>query len=137
MSQLVNISEALSLALHGMGLIAQSGGRVSIREIASQTNSSEAHLSKVFQRLARSGLVIATRGPKGGFELSRVPSRITLYDIYTSIEGDALKSECILHGIQCPFKQCLFGGMLRRINEDFIEHLVSHTLEDLVNGDMA
>ncbi|MCK4620269.1 MAG: Rrf2 family transcriptional regulator, partial [Desulfobacterales bacterium] len=67
MSNIIKISEAASMAIHAMVFLASESGRiVPSREIATTLRSSEAHLSKVMQRLAKAGLVSSTRGPKGG-----------------------------------------------------------------------
>ncbi|MCF8044104.1 MAG: Rrf2 family transcriptional regulator, partial [Desulfarculaceae bacterium] len=74
MQQLLKISEAASLALHTMGLLAsRPGEQVPTRELAARLKVSEAHLAKVMQRLGRAGLVRSQRGPKGGFALERNP----------------------------------------------------------------
>jgi Rrf2 family protein len=91
MAGLFRISEAASIAFHGMGLLAVRGARMSGHEIAHAVGVSEAHLLKVFQRLARAGLVHSTRGPGGGFEITEDPRAVTLFRVYEAIEG---ASEC-------------------------------------------
>ena len=58
MASIVQISEAASLALHSMALLAASPDRpLTVKDITARTGVSEAHLSKVMQRLAKAGLV--------------------------------------------------------------------------------
>ena len=78
MTNLLRISDAASLGLHTMGLLAGRSTRLSTQEIARSLGASEHHLAKVMQRLAKMGLVVSTRGPQGGFVLSRPPAEITL-----------------------------------------------------------
>ncbi len=134
MSEVVAVSEAVSLAFHGMGLLA-SGERMSAKEMAEAVNVSEAHLAKVFQRLVREGLVHSTRGPKGGFELARSPDKITLFDIYVVIEGVPKGDHCLLHKEQCPFGKCIFGSLLGNLTKEFVGYLKSTTLGDLQRGE--
>ena len=96
MKNIIQISEAASLALHGMGLLAYNGRRMSIHEISDIIGASEAHLSKVFQRLVREDMVRSVRGPGGGFELTRLPENITLLEIYSAIEGTPSTDTCLL-----------------------------------------
>ena len=88
MASIIQISEAASLALHSMVLLAASPERsLTVKEITGRTLVSEAHLSKVMQRLAKAGLVKSTRGPKGGFVLGDSGLSISLLSIFEAIEG--------------------------------------------------
>ena len=55
LGSVIAISEAVSLGVHGMGLLAASERRLNARDMAQTLGVSEAHLTKVFQRLARAG----------------------------------------------------------------------------------
>ena len=134
MSEVVAVSEAVSLAFHGMGLLA-SGERMSAKEMAEAVNVSEAHLAKVFQRLVREGLVTSTRGPKGGFELAKSPDEITLFDIYVVIEGAPKVDYCLLHKERCPFGRCIFGSLLGSLTRVFVDYLKKTTLGALRRGE--
>jgi Rrf2 family protein len=133
LKKIIQISEGVSLALHGMGILASSEtGRVTVKEIAEITQTSEAHLSKVFQRLAKGGLVLSIRGPKGGFELAKPPEEITLLDIYKAIEGELTTETCFLQsGTPCPFGRCIFGNLVEDLTRQFLEHLEKTTLRDI------
>ncbi len=136
MSEIIALSEAVSLALHGMGLLA-AGERRNARELAEGMNVSEAHLAKVFQRLVKSGLVLSTRGPGGGFELAREPEEISLFHIYSVIEGVPSEKYCLLRRDECPFGECIFGSMLERMTRNFMDYLKQTTLADLKRGAKA
>ncbi|MEA4881527.1 MAG: Rrf2 family transcriptional regulator [Synergistaceae bacterium] len=136
MSEIIALSDAVSLALHGMGLLA-AGERRNAREMAEEMKVSEAHLAKVFQRLVKSGLVLSTRGPGGGFELAGEAGKISLYHIYSVIEGDPSEKYCLLRKDECPFEECLFGSMLEKLSHDFVNYLKQTTLADLKRGAKA
>ncbi|NLB82975.1 MAG: Rrf2 family transcriptional regulator [Synergistaceae bacterium] len=133
MSEIVALSDAVSLALHGMGLLA-AGGRRNAREMAEEMNVSEAHLAKVFQRLGKNGLVISTRGPGGGFELAMDAGKISLFQIYSVIEGVPSEKYCLLRKNECPFEECIFGSVLEKVTLDFVDYLKQTTLADLKRG---
>jgi len=124
-------SEAVSLALHSMVLLSESRVPLTVREMAEKTGASFHHLAKVFQRLRRAQLVMSTRGPRGGFTLSRPPERITLLEVYEAIEGPVSERICLLGGPECPFGKCIFGGLLGEFAHRFREYLASHTLESV------
>ena len=136
MSEIVALSDAVSLALHGMGLLA-AGRRRNAREMAEDMSVSEAHLAKVFQRLVKNCLVVSTRGPGGGFELAREPGDISLFDIYSVIEGIPPEEYCLLQKDECPFKECIFGSMLEKMTLDFVDYLKQTTLADVKRGERA
>jgi len=88
MSGVLKISNAATIALHAMTYLAAfPDNKHMTKEIASLHQVSEAHLSKVLQRLTRAGLVKAVRGPKGGFSLAKSADEISLLEVYETIEG--------------------------------------------------
>lgn len=131
MSEVVQVSEAVSLAFHGLGLLVSRGGRLSVREMAEEIGVSEAHMAKVFQRLSKGGLVHSSRGPGGGFILAKDPGEITLYEVYRLIEGEPSIEPCLLSCEKCPFENCLFEGLLGKIKREFVDYLRGKRLSDL------
>lgn len=133
MASVIQISEAASLALHSMVLLAASPDQpLTVKEITARTGVSEAHLSKVMQRLAKAGLVKSTRGPKGGFLIGDPGSSMTLLQIFQAIEGPLEMGKCLLDAPVCPFRECLFGGLLSRMTVEFREYMNAKTLGDMV-----
>lgn len=116
-----------------MGLLALRGGRISVHEMASLTGSSEAHLSKVFQRLSREGFVSSVRGPGGGFILTRPAEEITLLQIYSAIEGEPSSNPCIMARGRCPFNGCIFKELIPEVTERFLHYLSETTLAEMVD----
>lgn len=131
MPEIIQVSEAVSLALHGLGLLVSRKGRISIREMAAEMGVSEAHLAKVFQRLSKGGLVRSMRGPGGGFVLAKAPSDVTLYEVYSLIEGEPEVGICLLDCGKCPFRKCLFEGLLVKMKQEFVNFLRKKRLSDL------
>ena len=117
MPKVMQISEAASLALHSMALLASKPEKIfSVREISSKLHVSEAHLSKVLQRLAKIGLVRSHRGPKGGFVLGKASDKITLLEVYEAIDGPLLSSKCLFNTPICSGEHCIFGDLLESIS---------------------
>lgn len=132
MSTVVHISEAVSLAFHSMGLLARhKSAHLAVKDIARETGSSHAHLSKVLQRLAKSGLVKSTPGPRGGFTLAKPADQITLLDVYEAIEGPIKMPGCFLGREDCVFGRCLFDGFLSTTTAQFRDYLAGKRLADL------
>jgi len=134
MSNAVKISEATSLALHTMVYLAGKPEEiVSVNEIASILSISEAHLSKVLQRLSKAGLVESNRGPKGGFKLVRNPEEITLIEVYEVVEGPLQHPDCLYGTRICNNDQCIFHGLLGTMGKMFRDYLSNTKLSDVTN----
>ena len=131
MKSILNISEAYSLALHAMAMVAAHGGEapVSAHEIASRLGVSESHLSKVLQRLAKAGMLRSSRGPGGGFYLGRPAVEITLRDIYEGVEGPLVLGDCLIGTEICGGKSCVFDDMIHKVNGEFKDYLEHTTVE--------
>jgi Rrf2 family protein len=131
MAKFISISEAASLAIHSMALIAAGEHKLNVNQIAEITGSSRNHLAKVLQTLVKYDFLISNRGPKGGFELKRSADQISLFEIYQLMEGIIDRNHCGLHNSPCPFEECIFGGMTRKFTSDFIDFLQNKKLSDI------
>ena len=134
MNTALRISEATSLAFHTMAfLTAEPEGRHSTRELAETLHVSEAHLAKVMQRLAKQGLVESARGPGGGFRLSMNVDNVTLLEVFEAIEGPFQPKNCLLGGVFCGGKKCVFGELVRTVNEKVLTYLSETRLGELAD----
>ncbi|MBL6963477.1 MAG: Rrf2 family transcriptional regulator [Bacteroidetes bacterium] len=134
MSKVVTISEAASIGLHGIILIAKSKKEmVNVVKIAELTGSSKHHVAKVFQRLVKLGFLNSFRGPSGGFTLRKAPDKITLLEIYEGIEGEIQDTKCPMEHQVCPFEKCIFNEVTRKMTAQFKEYLQSKTLNDYLS----
>jgi len=132
MASLINISSAVSLALHSMEYLTRNPGRlVSTREIAEGFEMSENHLAKVHQRLAKCGLIRAVRGPGGGVELAKAPEEITLLDIFTAIEGEVESGYCLLGEPTCGRRVCMMKDLVRKVHHDILDYFAKTRLSDV------
>jgi Rrf2 family protein len=58
-----------------------------LSEISEAKGIPEKFLAKIFQSLAKSGIVRSHRGVRGGFTLAKEPSQIAIKEILESIQG--------------------------------------------------
>jgi len=68
---------------------------VLISEIAQAQDVPESYLAKIFQDLAKAGLVRSHRGARGGFTLARSAADITLRQVIEAIEGPLALNRCL------------------------------------------
>lgn len=120
MQTLLKISEASVIALHAAALLSD-GERRTVSGMAESLGVSRDHLSKVMQRLARSGLVTPVRGAGGGFLLGRKASSITVGEVMEAIEGPAVFSPCLMKNGPCARKKCVFRGLVGEVNRKVAE----------------
>lgn len=135
LSSILRISDAASLGLHSMVIIADSPGKLVTTEyIADQLEASKNHLSKVLQTLSHSGFVRATRGPGGGFMLAKPANEIRLLDVFQAIEGPVDFAGCLLHKPICGRSDCIMGDLAESVNTQFIDYFTNTTLQDLIDN---
>jgi len=130
MSKIVTLTEAASIALHGMIIVAKAEKMANVIYISELTGSSKHHVAKIFQRLVKDGFLESHRGPTGGFTLKKAPVDITLLEIYESIEGKIEVTNCPMDKPICPFDKCIMDNVTRKMTLDFRDHLKSHSLKD-------
>lgn len=130
MAKVINISEAASIAMHGMVLIAKSDSIINVNKIAEFTTSSRHHVAKVMQRLVKDDFIISQRGPKGGFTLKRSSEEITFLDIFESIEGKIEISGCPVGKNTCMFNKCFLTNITHEISKEFHNYLKKTKLSD-------
>ena len=135
MPKLISLSEAASIAIHSMVLIAKNDGKANVVLISDTMGFSKHHVAKVMQKLVKSGLLNSNRGPAGGFTITKPYQEITLLEIYETIEGKTIESECFMDYHTCPFKECLMGNVVNDMTKVLLEYMSNKTLEYyMING---
>ncbi|MDT8392299.1 MAG: Rrf2 family transcriptional regulator [Bacteroidales bacterium] len=129
MSRILTLSEAASIAVHGMVLVARSDKLVNVNQIAELTSSSRHHVAKVFQRLVKENFISSSRGPNGGFSLKMAPADISFLDIYEAIEGKIEITKCPLDKPICSFDKCIFKNVIKDLTLEFRKYMEEQTLD--------
>lgn len=60
--------------------------KFTVLEVSGTLKISKIYLEQVFTQLRLAGIVQATKGPQGGYSLTREPSEITAYDVLAATE---------------------------------------------------
>lgn len=129
MAKVFSLSEAASIAIHSMVLIAQSDKMMNVNKIAERTGSSKHHVAKILQRLVKEDYLRSIRGPHGGFALQKEPKEITLLEIFETIEGSLSVTECPMDNPVCPFGKCILGNIISDMTQNFRHYLEKNTLD--------
>lgn len=88
----VKMSGGVEWAVHCCVVLSQADRPVPTARLAEFHGVSRTYLAKNLQQLSRAGLVRATEGRVGGYELTRGSGEITVLQIVMAIEGEDLPS---------------------------------------------
>ncbi len=130
MAQIINFSEAASIGLHGMIIIAKADKPVNAIQLSEILGKSKHHIGKVMQRLVKDGYLYSFRGPKGGFTIRIDPKEVTLLDLYEAIEGRVEIKSCPRHPHICPIEKCIYDNVTGRMTLEFVDYMKGQTLKD-------
>ncbi|MBU8871484.1 MAG: Rrf2 family transcriptional regulator [Gemmatimonadales bacterium] len=94
---MLQITKQTEYAIRGLQELSRRNGAepVQLRLIAAKCEVSEAFLAKIFQMLGQAGIVKSHRGVKGGFNLGRPASEISMRDIVEVSEGGINLNQCL------------------------------------------
>jgi Rrf2 family protein len=131
----MKFSKSTELAIHGLWLLANKRpGLLLIAEMAEAQKVSESYLAKIFQKLARKGLVYSTRGKRGGFTLAREPNEISVADIVRAVEAEEPLYDCMDVGRGCRSRAaCLLREVFERAEQQMYATLEKTSLADLMS----
>jgi Rrf2 family protein len=130
------LSSTAQQALHAVLCIASGTdpGPVQVDEIAVVLGYPRNYLSKTLHSLVKAGVLRSERGPKGGFQLSAPPEKVTLAQVIAPFEpvGDR---RCLLGRPRCGDKHpCLLHERWSRVAAPVDAFFTKTTVADLLGG---
>lgn len=132
MANVLRVSEAASLALHTVLLLAKrSPARICRGEIAGLLGASENTLAKVLTRLVKVGILDAVTGPGGGYALAAAPGETTLLEVFEAVEGPIGEPQCLLGDAVCDGTACVLGGLVESIHMQVRAYFSTTTVAQL------
>jgi Rrf2 family protein len=115
------------LALH------QNEEPVPLKDIAQRQQISLRYLEHLITPLIAAGILLSTRGPKGGVSLAKHPEEIKLSEVIQLLEGSIAPVECVTNpGICARSEICVTRDIWTELKEAINGVLESTTLLDLV-----
>src|SRR5918912_3211579 len=106
----------------------------SAREIAEQYDIPIELMAKVLQQLARRGLLTSHQGTRGGYQLSKPSTAISVADIIQAIDGPLTVTACSTEDEQCgQFAKCNVRDPLWRIKDRIIAALATVSLAEIAS----
>jgi Rrf2 family protein len=111
------------------------GTRMLARNVAAHERIPAPFLGKVFQTLVRADLLESSKGPGGGFSIARDPTTITLFDIYSAIDGTTYLDSCAVGLARCSDETpCPLHERWKPVRERIRTYLQSTTLIDMAEA---
>ena len=103
-----------------------------LKDIGDAQDISPKYLEQLVMPLRRAGLVLAERGPRGGYKLAKPPEEITAHDIVQAVEG----SLCLVRCVQAPevckhTGRCAAHDFWTGLSNLIVQELAAVTLADL------
>lgn len=113
--------------------------KLSVRVIAETIDVPSPFLAKLFQQLVKGKIISSSKGPHGGFYLTKKNQQKSVLDIIENIDGLHRLGECFLGLSECdgsnpcpvhfivePFKNSILGKFRDKTIVEFSEEIVSH-----------
>ncbi len=125
------VTAMLDLALHS------DKGPVTLAGISERQGISLSYLEQLFTRLRKQGLVSSTRGPGGGYTLSRPANEIPVAAVVTAVDESVDATRCGGRGDCQGGKRCLTHELWTELSEQIYSFLSEITLGQLVEQGLA
>ena len=129
-------------AVMAMADLARQGGNgaddthVPLAEIARRQEISLPYLEQLFVKLRRGGLVVATRGPRGGYRLAQPAEEMRIADIILAVDEPIKATRCRVDsskGCLGRTGRCLTHDLWEELGRQIEVFLASVTLDDVIH----
>jgi Rrf2 family protein len=140
-----HISSGVEYALHCLLFLVDQppeAPAVGVRDLAELQGVSSDFVAKLFTKLRKAGVIVATEGANGGFRLARSPGKITVLDVTDAIDGKKslfdckeIRSRCAVFDDSPPMWAgrgvCSIHAVMLEAEQRVRETLAAHSLADL------
>jgi Rrf2 family protein len=131
----MEITREADYAVRCVLYLSSGGGSLTMMdEIAAEMRIPRAFLAKILQKLTKAGITKSIRGPRGGVQMVKDPSTITLLDVVEAIDGPLTMNRCgidkhsCIHSPTCTVHP--FWLRLREIVADYLQSVDFARLRD-------
>ncbi len=135
---MMKLTKKADYGLIALRHLAVGSAGASAKEIADHYGMPLPLLSKILQKLARSGFLRSEHGSNGGYRLARDPHEITALEVIRAIDGPVILTSCFAgHKECCQSGTCTVRESLRRIHLGILGLLESITISDMARDGAA
>lgn len=129
------LSKTCQYAIRALIYISKNGSevrKVGLKEVAEKLEIPAPFLAKVMQQLVRRRLVCSVKGPNGGFYLTDMGKKNTLFDVMEATDGLDSFAMCGLRMQECsPDNPCPIHYKIVQINDILKKTLASSTIHKM------
>ncbi|MDE2117015.1 MAG: Rrf2 family transcriptional regulator [Betaproteobacteria bacterium] len=111
-------------------------GPVTLASISARQKISLSYLEQLFGKLRRHKIVIAVRGPGGGYCLARPGALISIADIITAVDEPMDSTRCGGKADCHDEKQCMTHDLWMGLNEVLCRYLAKISLQQVIDGQL-
>lgn len=122
------VTAMLDLALH------YKEGPITLADISQRQGISLSYLEQLFSRLRKQELVDSTRGPGGGYRLSRDANEIAVADVITAVDEKVETTRCGGLSNCQDDQQCLTHELWTELSQQIHGFLMGISLGNLVEN---
>jgi Rrf2 family protein len=117
-------------------LLAHSPNSSSAKEISDAYHIPLPILSKVLQKLGKSGFLASVQGTNGGYRLARDPHHISVLEVIRAVDGPVILTACFTGNNHCDQSgSCTVKEPLRKVHEGILNLLESISIAALTKDD--
>ena len=113
-------------------------GFMSLKEISWRDNVSLKYMEQIMSSLKKAGLIVSTRGARGGYRLARLPRLITAGDIIRVTEGtfSTGADEPDVNEVGCSVTAAFFDD-LQQILEHYLDSVSLEKLREAADRNLS
>jgi len=109
-------------------------GPVTLASISERQKISLSYLEQLFGKLRKHNIVIAVRGPGGGYYLARPADQISVADIIVAVDEQMDATKCGGKGNCDDNKQCSTHDLWMGLNDILHKYMAEVSLQQLVDN---
>jgi FeS assembly SUF system regulator len=109
----------------------------SAANVAERTGVPLPSASKLLKLLVKAGVLVSRRGAAGGYGLARAPSKISVADLVTAVDGPIALADCLdgASGRGCDLESfCAVRGPWQKVSDAIRVALEEVTLADIAGS---
>lgn len=142
---MAHLTSSVEYGIHCLLWLVDAGDvQPSSRDLAELQGVSPSFVAKIFPKLEKAGLVVASQGVRGGYRLARAPQDITVLDIVDAIEGPKPLFDCQEVRWRCAVFEgeapawatggvCAIHAVMQRAEQSMRDTLAQETLASLAH----